>query len=174
MILVAAIAATLLVSTAGLLQNTAQATSQDSKAQISDQLLVVGATGQVDADGEDRAVDRIDLTVTASPGAGEIDLSKASIEFVGPTNHRTLGYADAARPGAFAVESLVDDDANAPVLNDRSDRFSVLIDLDESMALAPGKRATLRIVGPSGSVKTAIVGAPASLRSYDDGDDIEL
>jgi len=174
MILVAAIGATLLISTAGMLQNTAEATSEDSTAQVSDQLLVVGATGTIDVDGGDRTVDAVDLTVTTSPGADEIDLSQASVEVVGATRQRTLGYGGTATSGSFAVEPLVDDDASAPVLNDRSDRFSVRITLDGDARLAPGERATVRLVGADGSVQTKIVGAPQSLRSYDDGADVAL
>ncbi|WP_343773345.1 archaellin/type IV pilin N-terminal domain-containing protein [Natronoarchaeum mannanilyticum] len=174
MIVVAALGATLLISTAGMLQNTAEATSEDSSAQVSDQILVVGATGTIDVDGGDRTVDGVNLTVTTSPGAGEIDLSGASIELVGATRQRTLGYGETADAGSFAVEPLVDDDASAPVLNDRSDRFSIRISLDGDARLEPGERATIRVVGAGGSVQTKIVGAPQSLRSYEEGDDVAL
>jgi archaeal flagellin N-terminal-like domain len=49
MVLVAAVAAGVLINTAGLLESTASDTSADSQAQVSNQLAVVSAVGDVDS-----------------------------------------------------------------------------------------------------------------------------
>jgi flagellin-like protein len=49
MILVAAVAAGVLINTAGFLQNKASSTSEDSESQVSNQVIVISATGTVNA-----------------------------------------------------------------------------------------------------------------------------
>ena len=79
MVLVAAIAAGVLINTAGLLQTQAEATGEESTQQVSDRLQVQSATGNVTGAG---TVDKINLTVTKSPGAGDIQLLNVTYEVV--------------------------------------------------------------------------------------------
>ena len=88
MVLVAAIAAGVLINTAGLLQSQAEATGEESSAQVVDRVQVSSVTGsaivQDDPDSTDdetgEEISLIELTVLRSPGADDIDLTNAIIE----------------------------------------------------------------------------------------------
>ncbi|WP_224333875.1 archaellin/type IV pilin N-terminal domain-containing protein [Haloprofundus halobius] len=172
MILVAAVAAGVLINTAGFLQNKASATSDDSTEQVSNQVLVASAVGDVDTDGE--VIEALKFTTMQSPGAGEIDMNDATIEFIGPNGKVTLTHADDqdadASNNEFGTSTLKDEDSSIPVLNSKDDRMEVEIALtdtedDELEALEGGESATVRFVTQSGSQYTYIVNVPESLSS---------
>jgi archaellin len=117
MVLVAAIAAGVLINTAGFLQTQSEATGQESTEQVSDNVKVLNEVGQaISADGgvrtsenvssisssitdndQESAIEtnvalndtsggkiwRVDLVVQKNAGADAIDLSKATIEYLG-------------------------------------------------------------------------------------------
>ncbi len=277
MILVAAIAASVLINTAGYLQNQASETSQDSEDQVSNQVLIISSIGDIQqtetdagwTDGEEltiqlnadsgneltvesgngfdwaplyvsssdselqatwgdnsaafndgdldeleegdtvsvafgtnevvlqvpdtgevddeltieetNQINGVSMTVMQSPGADEIDLEGASVEYIGPDGQETLVYggdADALE-GEFGVEAVRDEGETAPVLTTRDDRMSINIDLTNYMAedlrvLDEGEDATVRITTQAGSEAVTILNTPQSLSSYDDGDAVEL
>ena len=87
MVLVAAIAAGVLINTAGLLQSQAEATGEESAQQVSDRVTVSTVTGDatdldgdVDADEDSVRIQNISLTTARSPGAGDINLQNAIVE----------------------------------------------------------------------------------------------
>jgi len=296
MILVAAIAASVLINTAGYLQNQASATSEDSEAQVSNQVLVLSSIGEIhteygpEVDSEmvefefdnssdvvryvddnneldftadrgdlylntsdngtdrsltnisdfeagdvydlsehgfagneinvtwvpeegdevvwnanasdatedgteslgDKSVDyrvrsetqisHVGMTVMQSPGANEIDLEGASVEYIGPDGEETLSYTDnmeSPEVGTFTVTGTTDSDNTAPVLTSRQDRFTIGVGLTNDQSndlryLEEGEEATVRIVTQSGSVATAVLNVPESLSSYDGSDAVEL
>nr|WP_310737320.1 hypothetical protein [Natronoarchaeum rubrum] len=121
----------------------------------------------------------MNMTVMQSPGANEIDLEGASVEYIGPDGEATLGYAETAAEGNFAVEGTTDPDNTVPVLTSRQDRFTItveLVDDDNSdlRNLQEGEEATVRIVTQSGSQAVTVVNVPQSLSSYSDEDAVEL
>ena len=265
MILVAAIAATILINTAGFLQNQASETSQDSEDQVSNQVLIISSIGEIEAPGEvefefevndgdnvlrvtdfDTDEDSIDVdidnsgedsieeegvvddtieedevtitftdenddavtltldaaegetdtgtlvldargntitqvsvTVMQSPGANEIDLAGASIEYIGPDGQEVLSFSDDAGVGEFGVEGTQDPGGTAPVLTEREDRYTVTIDLGTDVEsslryLEEGEDATVRINTQAGSEAVTILNVPQSISSFDDGDAVEL
>jgi flagellin FlaB len=118
MVLVAAIAAGVLINTAGVLQTQAEETGQDSTDQVANNINVIGSVGEVgdtesgtttvtdpddndyfkefqNAYGEER-VHTVRLTVQKSAGAGDIDLSELSIQYVGPDSFSNLVHAGKA------------------------------------------------------------------------------
>ena len=97
MVLVAAIAAGVLINTAGLLQSQAEATGEESSAQVSDRVQVSsvsGSTLEVDDDNDGLSattdIDLIELTTLRSPGADDIDLTSAIIEVFANGESETL------------------------------------------------------------------------------------
>jgi flagellin FlaB len=178
MILVAAVAAGVLINTAGFLQNKASSTSQDSQEQVSNQVIVVSAIGTVDVD----TVNRTNLTVMMSPGADEIDLAAATIEYIGPAGHSTLTHngttlADAGPDNeTFATTTINGEDPT--VLTEKQERIVVMVDMSGSSSplqpLNEGDEATFRIVTQSGSQYTYIANVPESLTSKDSGEAVEL
>jgi len=98
MVLVAAIAAGVLINTAGLLQSQAEATGEESSEQVTDRVQVssISGTAQVQDDSDDDEFDDSDeinliqTTVFRSPGAGDIDLNSAIIEVFANGESETL------------------------------------------------------------------------------------
>ncbi|WP_128478297.1 archaellin/type IV pilin N-terminal domain-containing protein [Halorussus pelagicus] len=139
MVLVAAIAAGVLLNTSGALADRAEQTSRDSTDRVSNRLMVVSAYGHV-TDEEynsepksttdimpNESVDTVELTVKLSPGSGTVNLSQATLSWVGPRTATTLvhgesadyapGVLDKGNPGTFGLEpddGDSDDDQTAP------------------------------------------------------------
>ncbi|WP_289622701.1 archaellin/type IV pilin N-terminal domain-containing protein [Natranaeroarchaeum aerophilus] len=273
MILVAAIAASVLINTAGFLQNQASETSQDSEDQVSNQVLIISSIGEIEAEGEavfeldldndeftltelnadeseidfvvdqqdnedpvnsvsenedfsgqltdfsaldgddvvitftdendgettltlnaedgetdtgsvaldvrGNTVNEVSMTVMQSPGANEIDLAGASIEYIGPDGQRLLSYSDDPEVGEFGVEGTQDPENTVPVLTEREDRYTVTIELEtddtsDLRYLEEGEDATVRINTQAGSEAVTILNVPQSISSYDQGDAVEL
>ncbi|MFC4407346.1 archaellin/type IV pilin N-terminal domain-containing protein [Haloarchaeobius iranensis] len=159
MVLVAAVAAGVLINTAGMLEAKASDTSTDAQSQVSNHIVAVSATGEVNADGT--GVNRVNLTLMQAAGAGDIDLSKASFEWVSDSAAVTLSHDDSA-------VSLINmsGDSNT-TLNDRSDRIRVSINVTspqvEGTHLAEGEEAMLQIVDQSGAKTLYGVNVPQSI-----------
>lgn len=119
MVLVAAMAATVLLNTSGMLAETAEETSFDSTDRVSNRLMVVSSYGHVTDDVfntgtkasvdvmPDETVDTVELTVKLSPGSGTVNLSEATLSWVGPETATTLVHGDTAAhaPGALDEEN---------------------------------------------------------------------
>jgi len=87
MVLVAAIAAGVLINTAGLLQSQAEATGEESSEQVTDRVQVSSVTGSAIQDvgddfnfSDDSSINVVELTVLRSPGADDINLNNAIVE----------------------------------------------------------------------------------------------
>ena len=81
MVLVAAIAAGVLINTAGLLQAQAQSTGEETTAQVSDRVAIGEAVGfdTSDSSGSDAGkLDKINISMRLAAGADPINLSQAS------------------------------------------------------------------------------------------------
>ena len=122
MVLVAAIAAGVLINTAGVLQTQAEDTGQDSTDQVANNINVIGSVAEIsetDADAPtivnttDQSVDQnfttfnnssisdpvghtVTLAVQKSPGAADIDLAGLSIQYVGGDSFANLVHATEA------------------------------------------------------------------------------
>ncbi|MCG1006211.1 archaellin/type IV pilin N-terminal domain-containing protein [Halorubrum lacusprofundi] len=130
MVLVAAIAAGVLINTAGFLQTQAEATGEESTSQVADRLQIVSQSGNVtdldiDGNGPERAIDTLQLTVAQSPGAGNIDLTEVSVELIG-----TGGQVN----GELASDNITmfTGDGDEVVLTDNSDRAEIVLNLNSS------------------------------------------
>jgi flagellin FlaB len=160
MVLVAAIAAGVLINTAGFLQTQAEATGQESTAQVSDRIQIVSQSGNVTGAQE---VDKLQFVVAKAPGSGFIDLNRTTIEVIGSQGQDTV-----------QVESLSTDVENIlgaenDVLTDSSDRALVTVDatsdLDGYSALQEGDRLAVTFTTASGATTTAEIRVPTTLTS---------
>ena len=129
MVLVAAIAAGVLINTAGLLQTQAEATGEESAEQVSDRIQIQSATWNVttkatDADAE---VDAFNLTLTKSPGAGDIQLDNVSYQIVTGDSVET-GVLSDAEIDIGNITSATNDN----VITDRADRYEVRFNLNNN------------------------------------------
>ncbi|WP_135830187.1 archaellin/type IV pilin N-terminal domain-containing protein [Halorussus halobius] len=151
MVLVAAIAAGVLVNTAGFLQSKSEQTGQDSTAQVSNRVQVVSAYAEVGftdlgfptAGGTYKSggdvVDYAEVVVTSGSGAGTVDLRDATITWNGPNRTQHLTWRDpfdreenaakiAANTTRFSAVSLTDDDP--ALLDETGDRLKIAIDAE--------------------------------------------
>jgi len=102
MVLVAAIAAGVLINTAGLLQSQAEATGEESSAQVVDRVQISTVTGTTinqtdnpnsgDTVEDAENVSLVELTVFRSPGADDIDLTNAIVEVFANGQSDTLTF----------------------------------------------------------------------------------
>jgi len=120
MVLVAAIAAGVLINTAGLLQTQAEATGEESTEQVSDRITIQSATGTVEAT-DPATINSTNLTLTKSPGAGDIQLDNVSYQIVTDDEVVTGVLTD---PGVVIGSITAETPANN-VITDRADRYEV-------------------------------------------------
>jgi flagellin-like protein len=173
MVLVAAIAAGVLINTAGFLQSKGSATGEEASAQVSNRIDVVSAYGNVNSTSE--IVDYVNLTVRQAAGADNINLSKSTIQWIGPDQALTLTHNNtAANATEFATESVKGDNTN--VLVDQSDRIKIVMyaggsnesgtGLNDGITagLSAGDEVQLTLTTQYGSKTTYWANVPESLK----------
>ena len=182
MVLVAAIAAGVLINTAGFLQSGAEETGQQSSDQVTNRLEVVNAVG-TEIDSSASTVDLIELTVRRAPGAGNIDMGATTLQMVHSSGSYDLTHAsytgtagDAPNATRFNLSTVQDDDTSitdSQVLNDPADRATIYVDADDVIAdtdnngggsgLEEGDTATIRINTQSGGTTELRIVVPETL-----------
>ena len=112
LVLVAAIAAGVLINTAGFLQTQAQSTGEESTEQVSTNLIFLSTTGTLDDDPGEEVVE-FETTVQLGPGSSAVDLEDTTISLFTDAGD----FAESDGSGADGVEIL-----GGPVLStDASD-----------------------------------------------------
>ncbi|SFS65062.1 archaellin/type IV pilin N-terminal domain-containing protein [Halostagnicola kamekurae] len=160
MVLVAALTAGVLMGTAGVLQSQAEATGQESIAQVSNSLNIYTTTGTVDADGN---VDTLEMTVSLGPGSKPIDLDNAVIDYVGPSGS---AYVNGMPVTVHGTDSTI--------LEDDDDRGTITLDIESKVGvLEPGDEAIIKIVTNDGAQITTELSVPTTLDGAD-GDTVRL
>ena len=165
MVLVAAIAAGVLINTAGFLQTQAEATGEESTAQVSDRIQVVSQSGVVDSTGSEINVTQIDFVVAKAPGAGSIDLNQTSAELIGANGQESFQLDELA---SGDVEIFTDPGSDSVVLTDSSDRAEVSVVLngtDDYGVLNTGDRLSVTFTTASGATTTTEIRVPTTLTS---------
>jgi len=167
MVLVAAIAAGVLINTAGFLQSSAEETGQQSSDQVTNRLDVVNTVGTVTGSG---TIDTVEITVKRAPGAGNIDLGQTIAQWVDSGGSYDFTYT--GTPG-FTVNTVQENDndnsiTESQVLNDPADRATLVFTLgggSEPSELAEGGGATLRLNTQSGGTTEIRLVVPETLSS---------
>ncbi|MFB6224012.1 MAG: archaellin/type IV pilin N-terminal domain-containing protein [Haloarcula sp.] len=169
MVLVAAIAAGVLINTAGFLQSSAEETGQQSSDQVTNRLEVVSTVGVV----ESSAVDTVEITVKRAPGAANIDIGSTIAQWVSSSGSYDLTQGGTADGTTFSVSSVQDDDSSitdSNVLNDPSDRAKLTFSANDIVGdgtagtgLSEGATATIRLNTQSGGTSTVRVVVPETL-----------
>ena len=187
MVLVAAIAAGVLINTAGFLQSQAEATGQESTDLVSERIDVTSSVGIV-GDNSSGDLSEIRISVAGAPGADQIDLSETTIQAVGPTGQANLVFNATAQDGTplnttdgddatnISVDGFAVQDgsgnfvsADNAVLNDEGS-FTIIINPTENPfgndevgtggSFGEGQSATLDIVSPSSATTQVVLRAP--------------
>jgi len=149
MVLVAAIAAGVLINTAGLLQSQAESTGQESTDQVANNLQVVSAIGETDADDE---IEDLQLTVALAPGSGSVDLDQVNVTVTGDLrsddDDDNLFSGELTDSGETETENLLGDGDGA---------------LDDN--LPEGDTIQITLTTGDGSQTTKVVTAPNIIES---------
>jgi len=166
MVLVAAIAAGVLINTAGVLQTQAEATGEESIQQVSDRLQIQSVTGNVTSDsGYD--IDTINVTVTKAPGAGDIQLNNVSYQLVTDGAVETGVLTDNA-----TVIRNITAETNDNVITERSDRYKIQFNISNRASndqylindgLVGGDSAMLTLTTATGASTVTELRVPSSL-----------
>jgi archaeal flagellin N-terminal-like domain len=166
MVLVAAIAAGVLINTAGLLQTQAEATGEESTEQVADRLQIQSATGNVDSSVTPTEINYFNLTVTKSPGAGDIQLNETSYQIVTDGAVET-GILNSSEVTIANVTSATNDN----VITERSDRYNIKFDLNQSstnitgQGLVGGESVSVTLTTAPGASTVTELRVPDSLVS---------
>jgi flagellin FlaB len=106
MVLVAAIAAGVLINTAGFLQNQAEDTGTESTEQVADNLNVITEVGEVSdrGDGEDQ-IDFLRIGVQPASGADDINLAELTVQYVSDSDFANLVVGVDSNTGADSTDS---------------------------------------------------------------------
>ena len=199
MVLVAAIAAGVLVNTAGFLQATAQDAGQESVDKVTNRVDVVSQHGVVNNTTSGKAVDSLNLTVRLAAGSGSVSLEDTTINYVSDTTAENLVYKNTGSSGelgpvhrynatdsyqglngteytAYALDDS--DDTSFPVLNGQADRFEIVINAsvveNNGEGLGTGDSVDLEITSRSGGSSQIILTMPQQLAGQDDNDPVPL
>jgi len=179
MVLVAAIAAGVLINTAGFLQSKSEETGEQSGQQVTNRLVEVNSVGQITGQNPSQ-VGIVNVTVSKSPGADDIDLQNATVQWVDSSGTYDIVESNVGTDnadGTFAVATFKDADASAPVINDPDDRLTMVFDLgtDDHSPTSPdaasefgnelerGETATLSVTTRSGATAEMRLSVPQSL-----------
>lgn len=166
LVLVAAVAAGVLVNTAGDLQSRASNTGEDAQASVSNQIEIVSATGIDTSDNNE--IDSLELVVKKSAGSDPIDLSEATIQYNSGTAAETLTYAgsgNSASSTSFDTAGL--DGSEVTRLSTVDQRIKITIDADAiegDVDLSEGSQVDLTLTDQSGASTVYGVNVPSVVR----------
>jgi flagellin-like protein len=161
LILVAAVAAAVLVQTAGFLQGDAEATSEDARDEVSNQIDVITASGNITSD----SVEFVNLTVKKSPGSENLDLSEATVQYTSDDTAKTLVHNSSTGGDSFATADITGT-TSGEVLTESEDRAKIQLDLsaiENTSGLAEGEEATLEIIDQSGAGTVKVINVPPTV-----------
>ena len=181
MVLVAAIAAGVLINTAGFLQTKSQATGEEASAQVSNRVTVISAYGNVNAENDsvtNGTVEYVNLTVMRAAGAQNINLSEATVQWIGPDQAVTLTNGPDSAAGTNDTEfATVLVKGNDPeVLSTQDSRIKIVLNASairnpegtfdgttDYKGLAEGESVKLEITTQFGASTSYWVSVPESL-----------
>jgi flagellin-like protein len=189
MVLVAAIAAGVLVDTAGFLQSKSQQTGEDSTDSVTNRLEVVDTYGVVekvsqDTDGTSKGttyyatgsgttgIYKLNFVVMRSAGSGDINLDQVVLMAQGPNGANQTSLSSAKMLSITAIEG-----ASGNVLGEQKDRARITLTLDpyedsggakRTAAydyLTSGEEMTVKFTTTSGATVRKTVSVPSTLPS---------
>ena len=172
MVLVAAIAAGVLINTAGLLQAQAQQTGQETTAEVSDVIQigkVVGFEDNLDSGnlGSNDEIEIVNTTVRLASGSDPINLSDASYTFA------TNGFASVVNGNvnnndAIEFYQKQDLEDGSQILSEQEDLMVVEFNLTnmsgDLRSIKPSEKVTIVAQAPAGGQSYTEVQAPRQIQ----------
>lgn len=190
MVLVAAIAAGVLVNTAGSLQTQASNTGSETQSAVANQIQVVHASGDINRSDEflsmheDPYLEAVNVTVMKSPGSEPIDLTSMTIHYTSDYVDQTLTYNESDSIANYEsdehaagweefITSETDGESDESLI-DTGDRAVITIhvraleeqsdgdpdNIEGKPGLEPGETATIKFVDQSGAQYTYGITVP--------------
>ena len=173
MVLVAAIAAGVLINTAGLLQAQAQQTGQETTAEVSDVLQIGKVVGfenasRINGEGQNNEIEAINVTVRLASGSDPINLSEASYTFATNGNASVVNGNPTVNSDVVTHFQLQGLDDNTDILSDQEDLMVVGFDLTNMSGQLDSVETTQKITivaqAPAGGQSFKEVQAPRAIR----------
>ena len=165
MVLVAAIAAGVLINTAGLLQSQAQQTGEETTAEVSNVVQVGEIVGYSDSNEE---ITEVNVTMRLASGSDPINLSQNSYTISSPTGEATvLSGANSSSYLTFYQKQSLEDGTR--VLKDQEDLMVVEFLLDGGdgapgiSALEEAERYSIIVQAPAGGQTFKQVKTPRNI-----------
>lgn len=183
LVLVAAIAAGVLINTAGFLQSQAEATGEESTDQVSNGLNVVSSTATVGTDGSgNEQISNVTIKVALAAGSDPINVTESKIQWIGNDNAVTadIQYVDTYSGSDNAGNNFFVDNATSdPELTQQGDTATIVIQeggsaytggtndvtidnnlLGSDLPMTSSGEATVTITTRSGSQTVTVLDAP--------------
>ena len=137
MVLVAAIAAGVLINTAGLLQAQAQQTGEETTAEVSN-VVQVGEVVGFDKNGNS-TIDTVNASLRLASGSDPVNVSQASYTISSPTGNATVvnGNNETNSGTITHYQQQGMEPVDGSVLQDQEDLLLVQIDLDAESGIEP-------------------------------------
>ncbi|MFO7925830.1 MAG: archaellin/type IV pilin N-terminal domain-containing protein [Halobacteriota archaeon] len=171
LVLVAAIAAGVLINTAGFLQSQAEQTGEESTAQVSNNLQLVSASGTATVDGSGAGVTSPELTVQLAPGSDPIDLEDATVEIF-PEGSSSFEAVDGS--GASWSSTELSEGTETSTLSGFTDSDFGDFGDGPTDGIPQGNDVEVVITTADGSQTTEIISPPDPITDSDDGGDVRL
>ena len=135
MVLVAAIAAGVLINTAGLLQAQAQQTGEETTAEVSN-VVQFGEVVGIEEDGDEQ-IETLNATLRLASGSDPINVSEASYTIASPEGNATVVSGNEANNDAIDLFSKQSLETGAKIIADQEDLMVVQIQLDKQAGIEP-------------------------------------
>jgi flagellin-like protein len=171
MVLVAAIAAGVLINTAGLLQAQAQQTGEETTAEVSDVIQIGEVVGKNSAGNSQDTVDTINISVRLASGSDPINVSQASYTISSPRGEAGVlsgnENAGSSPVSHHPVQGGLEDQDDSSVLRDQEDLLKVEIDLDSAGPVSPlneSERVKVVAQAPAGGQTFTELQTPRNIR----------
>lgn len=171
MVLVAAIAAGVLINTAGLLQAQAQQTGSEATSEVSDRLNMGTIVGNAinTTNGSKANITTINATIKLASGSDPINVSEASYTMATDGNAVIVNTGDTNGTNASSIKyyPLNGIESNTTILSDQSDLMIVRFNLSNINGIQPlekGSKLTIIIESPAGGTSYKYAQAPKQIK----------
>ena len=145
MVLVAAIAAGVLINTAGLLQAQAQQTGEETTSEVSD-VVKIGEVVGVE-NNSDNQIEYLNTSIRLASGSDPINMSEASWTIESPSGNATVVNGNNNENDAITHYQLQGLDDGVSIISDQEDLLIVKIDLTEQNTISPLEASeTVRLI----------------------------